>query len=84
MGEVVADVLTRVIGASAIESTTVACDHNHVRREVHFDQEFWVHRKGAMSARQDEAGILPGSMGTESYHVEGRGLFAGVRLGKVG
>ena len=32
-----------------------------------------VHRKGAMRARTGEAGVLPGSMGTPSYHVEGRG-----------
>lgn len=33
----------------------------------------WVHRKGAISARDGEAGIIPGSMGSPSYHVAGRG-----------
>lgn len=49
------------------------CDHNHVRLESHGGKSFWVHRKGANSAALGEKGIIPGSMGTESYHVEGRG-----------
>jgi tRNA-splicing ligase RtcB len=50
--------------------------HNHVRREEHFGQSCWVHRKGAQSARPDEPGIIPGSMGTASFHVAGRGCEA--------
>lgn len=49
------------------------CDHNHLRREMHFGEPLWVHRKGAASATDGEAGIIPGSMGTASFHVEGRG-----------
>lgn len=55
------------------EATYVDTNHNHVRSERHFAQDFWVHRKGAMSARAGEAGQIPGSMGTRSFHVEGRG-----------
>lgn len=67
-------------------------DHNHVRRETHFGREYWVHRKGARSARKDEPGIIPGSMGTASFHVVGRGCQesltscshgAGRRLGRT-
>jgi tRNA-splicing ligase RtcB len=47
--------------------------HNHVRRETHFGEEFWIHRKGASSAAPGEPGVIPGSMGTASFHVEGRG-----------
>ena len=51
----------------------VNCAHNFVRREEHFGVPLWVHRKGAMSASAGEAGIIPGSMGTRSYIVAGKG-----------
>lgn len=54
-------------------SSLIHGHHNHVRREEHFGTQFWVHRKGAQSARLDEPGIIPGSMGTASFHVSGRG-----------
>lgn len=54
-------------------TTLIHSDHDHVRRENHFDEEFWIHRKGAQSAFAEEAGIIPGSMGTATFHVEGRG-----------
>jgi len=53
--------------------TLIHANHNHVRREIHFEKEYWVHRKGAQSAKPNEPGIIPGSMGTVSFHVEGRG-----------
>jgi tRNA-splicing ligase RtcB len=62
-----------LIAAKQIESTFFDCDHNHVQHEVHFGSEFWVHRKGAMCAAEGEPGMIPGSMGTESFHVAGRG-----------
>ena len=49
------------------------CDHNHVQHESHHGEWLWVHRKGANSAARGQRGIIPGSMGTESFHVEGRG-----------
>jgi tRNA-splicing ligase RtcB len=52
--------------------TYIDCAHNYVRREEHFGEYFWVHRKGALSAMAGETGVIPGSMGSESYHVEGR------------
>jgi tRNA-splicing ligase RtcB len=55
-------------------SSLIHSDHDHIRREVHFGEEFLVHRKGAQSARSGEAGIIPGSMGTATFHVVGRGL----------
>jgi tRNA-splicing ligase RtcB (3'-phosphate/5'-hydroxy nucleic acid ligase) len=55
------------------EMTLVTCDHNHVGLEVHGGQALYVHRKGAMPAAGGVAGLLPGSMGTLSYHVLGRG-----------
>lgn len=51
----------------------IHCDHNHVQREAHDGIDYWVHRKGALSARDGETGIVPGSMGTRSFHTVGRG-----------
>ena len=47
--------------------------HNYAAQENHFKQNVWIHRKGATSAKRDETGIIPGSMGTPSYIVKGRG-----------
>ncbi|HNF13616.1 MAG TPA: RtcB family protein, partial [Leptospiraceae bacterium] len=52
---------------------TVICHHNYVSEETHFGEDLIVTRKGAISARQNEMGIIPGSMGTKSYIVEGLG-----------
>jgi len=51
----------------------ITCHHNYVAEEVHFGEEVLVTRKGAISAREGELGIIPGSMGTRSYIVRGRG-----------
>lgn len=51
----------------------ITTDHNHVEHETHGVGRLWVHRKGAMPAWPDQAGVLPGSMGSLSYHVVGRG-----------
>ena len=51
----------------------ITTDHNHVEQEIHGWRGLWVHRKGAMPAWSGQAGVLPGSMGSLSYHVVGRG-----------
>jgi tRNA-splicing ligase RtcB len=51
----------------------VNCHHNYVSRERHFGQDILVTRKGAVSARIGELGIIPGSMGARSYIVRGLG-----------
>ena len=53
--------------------TAVQCHHNYVSREHHFGAEVLVTRKGAVRARTGELGIIPGSMGTRSYIVRGKG-----------
>lgn len=53
--------------------TAVQCHHNYVQREKHFDRDLWVTRKGAVSARAGELGIIPGSMGAKSFIVRGKG-----------
>lgn len=47
--------------------------HNYAALENHFGKNVWVHRKGATSAQEGQLGIIPGSMGTSSYIVEGLG-----------
>lgn len=73
MVEVACGVVQRVLGIDADEDTAFDCHHNFVALEEHEGQSLWVHRKGAMSARGEERGIIPGSMGSRSFHVEGRG-----------
>jgi len=47
--------------------------HNYAIREHHFGSEVIVHRKGATSAKKGQLGIIPGSQGTKSYIVRGKG-----------
>lgn len=51
----------------------VDCHHNYVRQEEHFGRKVYVTRKGALSAAKGERAVIPGSMGTASYIVEGKG-----------
>lgn len=53
--------------------TPVNIHHNYAALENHFGANVWVHRKGATAARAGQTGIIPGSMGTPSYIVEGLG-----------
>jgi tRNA-splicing ligase RtcB len=52
---------------------TVNCHHNYAEKEVHFGEEVYVTRKGAVRARSEDYGIIPGSMGAKSYIVKGKG-----------
>ncbi|HUG85616.1 MAG TPA: RtcB family protein, partial [Euzebya sp.] len=47
--------------------------HNYARFERHFGRGLWITRKGAISAREGELGVIPGSMGTGSFIVRGLG-----------
>jgi len=51
----------------------VNCHHNYVSREHHYGADVLVTRKGAVSAKQGEMGIIPGSMGAKSFIVRGLG-----------
>jgi len=51
----------------------INCHHNYVSLENHYGENVYVTRKGAIRARKDELGIIPGSMGTKSYIVRGKG-----------
>jgi tRNA-splicing ligase RtcB len=69
----VEQLLQQSFGIHSDWRSLIHCDHNHVQQETHFGQLYWIHRKGAQSARLDELGIIPGSMGTASFHTCGRG-----------
>jgi tRNA-splicing ligase RtcB (3'-phosphate/5'-hydroxy nucleic acid ligase) len=73
MMERIKSVFSSVIGTefSALEFINIA--HNYARWEYHFNENVIVHRKGATSAREGETGIIPGSQGTKSYIVKGKG-----------
>ena len=57
----------------AIHESAVNCHHNYADVEEHFGRRLWITRKGAVSARKDELGIIPGSMGARSFIVRGKG-----------
>ena len=66
-------VLREHLPAFQTTKEAVNCHHNYVAAETHFGEEVWVTRKGAVSAREGELGIIPGSMGAKSFIVRGRG-----------
>lgn len=51
----------------------VNAHHNYASLEEHFGSQVWITRKGAVSAQGGQMGIIPGSMGTRSYIVRGKG-----------
>jgi len=51
----------------------INCHHNYAEKEVHFGEEVYVTRKGAVRAQVADYGIIPGSMGARSYIVKGKG-----------
>jgi tRNA-splicing ligase RtcB len=55
------------------EVTRINCHHNFAALEEHGGELLWITRKGAISARAGQLGLIPGSMGTRSYVVRGLG-----------
>jgi tRNA-splicing ligase RtcB len=60
-------------GTSIVESERINCHHNYTEQERHFGKDVWLSRKGAINAAEGVLGLVPGSMGTRSYVVEGLG-----------
>ncbi len=56
---------------SEIEIERINCHHNFTQQEQHFGSEVWITRKGAIQMKRGQRGIIPGSMGTQSYIVSG-------------
>ena len=55
------------------DKAAINCHHNYAVQETHFGERVWVTRKGAVRAGEGDLGIIPGSMGTGSFIVEGLG-----------
>ncbi|MFK3668590.1 RtcB family protein [Leifsonia aquatica] len=60
-------------GEPVDELERINCHHNFTERERHFGKDVWLSRKGAISAKAGQPGLIPGSMGTASYVVSGLG-----------
>ena len=73
MAHLIATVRTVITKPFESHVEAVNCHHNYVRQERHFGQDVFVTRKGAVSAKRGELGIIPGSMGARSYIVRGLG-----------
>jgi tRNA-splicing ligase RtcB len=69
----VANQLGRFLETPVEEQERINCHHNFTESERHFGKQVWVSRKGAIMADAGRPGLIPGSMGTASYVVEGRG-----------
>jgi len=74
------EMMDRVVGCLAefldtpvAEAERINCHHNFTQSEKHFGKQVWVSRKGAIEAKVGQPGLIPGSMGTASYVVEGLG-----------
>ncbi|GGP74931.1 RtcB family protein [Saccharothrix coeruleofusca] len=61
------------MGLEVRRSEVVNCHHNYTERETHYGKQVWLSRKGAINAEKGRAGLIPGSMGTASYVVVGKG-----------
>lgn len=69
----VLDVLAKHAPPFRLDGEAINCHHNYIARETHGNEDLYVTRKGAISARQGELGIIPGSMGARSFIVRGKG-----------
>lgn len=61
------------VGGDVEQTQRINCHHNYTERERHFGKDVWLSRKGAIDAGEGVLGLVPGSMGTRSYVVEGLG-----------
>lgn len=61
------------IDSKVVEKERINCHHNFTQKENHMGRNVWLSRKGAIQADKGRKGLIPGSMGTASYVVEGRG-----------
>lgn len=72
MLELVLAAMRRHLPAFELVDEAISCHHNYISRENHFGQNLWVTRKGAVRARTEDLGVIPGSMGQRSYVVRGK------------
>jgi tRNA-splicing ligase RtcB len=69
----VIDCVAAWLGEPVVELERINCHHNFTQRERHFGKDVWLSRKGAIEATAGKPGLIPGSMGTASYVVVGKG-----------
>ena len=67
------EALRKVLPPFYLKKKAINCHHNYVTKEFHYRQYLYLTRKGAISAQEDELGIIPGSMGAKSFIVKGKG-----------
>ena len=67
------DCLAEWLGSEVMEHERTNCRHNFTQLGTHFGKEVWLSRKGAIEAKAGQPGLIPGSMGTASYVVTGKG-----------
>lgn len=68
-----AEQLGRFVGTPVREIERINCHHNYTVEEEHYGETVWLTRKGAVLADEGTMALIPGSMGTASYVVEGKG-----------
>lgn len=66
------------IGTPVLEAERINCHHNYTVPTKIFGHDVWLTRKGAIDATKGTRGVIPGSMGTRSYVVTGKGDTAGL------
>jgi tRNA-splicing ligase RtcB len=73
MMQLVLDALAQHLPPFKTDGEAINCHHNYVAVEHHFGEKLFITRKGAISAREGQLGIIPGSMGAKSFIVRGKG-----------
>jgi len=73
MMQIVLATVKNMIPHTKVIGEVVNCHHNFTSFESHFGQDMWITRKGAVSAKKGQLGIIPGSMGAKSFIVKGLG-----------
>ncbi|MFO1256973.1 MAG: RtcB family protein [Gammaproteobacteria bacterium] len=73
MMNMILSVLQKHLPPFLLTREAVNCHHNYVEKQNEFGKNIYLTRKGAISARVNELGIIPGSMGARSYIIRGKG-----------
>lgn len=64
---------SKQLPAFTTSDVAINCHHNYITKENHFHEDVWITRKGAVRARKNDLGIIPGSMGAKTFIVRGKG-----------
>lgn len=70
---IVKELIEKHTGHTVEFGQEINCHHNYAALENHYDENVWVHRKGATRVREGELAVIPGAMGSYSYVVRGKG-----------